>query len=114
VVNPPIFNNCFVGVWMNLDKWKKLSPALQKVLIESAKNLKSQWIDFCQKDDERIVKIASGKGVNFYTLPPEEQAKMWKAVAPVWNTYVSNCKKQGLEKEAKQVREIIEKRFDSK
>ena len=113
VVNPPIFNRCFVGVWMNLDKWKSLTPAQQKILIDSARSLETHWISFCELDDARITKIAAGKRVNFYTLPPAEQAKMWKAVAPVWNSYVANCKKQGLEKEAKQVREIIEKRFDS-
>jgi TRAP-type C4-dicarboxylate transport system substrate-binding protein len=113
VVNPPIFNHCFVGVWMNLDKWKKLSPQLQKIMLDSARNLETHWIAFCEMDDARIIKIASTKGVQFYTLPPAEQAKMWKAVAPVWNTYVANCKKQGLEKEAKQIRDIVEKRFDS-
>lgn len=113
VVNPPIFNHCFVGVWMNLDKWKSLPPELQKIFIQSARDLETHWIAHCEMDDARITKIAQSKGVQFYTFPPAEQAKMWKAVAPVWDTYIANCKKQGLEKEAQQIREIIEKRFDS-
>jgi TRAP-type C4-dicarboxylate transport system substrate-binding protein len=113
VVNPPIFNNCFVGVWMNLDKWKSLSPELQRLFIDTARQLEPQWIKFCKDDDIRIEDIAKKHGVEFYVLPPEEQAKMWEAVAPVWNDYVENCKKQGLGEEAKQIMEIMKKRFDS-
>lgn len=111
IVNPPIFNHCFVGVWMNLDKWKGLSPELQQILIDSARKLESNFIAFCEMDDARIRKIAEKKGVEFYVLPPEEQAKMWAAVEPVWNYYLEICKKQGLGKEAKQVMEIMHKRF---
>jgi TRAP-type C4-dicarboxylate transport system substrate-binding protein len=113
VVNPPIFNHCFVGVWMNLDKWKALSPALQNVIIDSARKLETCFIAFCDIDDARIENIAKKHGVEFYTLPPEEQAKMWKAVGPVWNSYIDNCEKQGLGNDAKQIRNIMEKRFTS-
>jgi TRAP-type C4-dicarboxylate transport system substrate-binding protein len=113
VVNPPIFNHCFVGVWMNLDKWKALSPQLQNVLIDSARMLETHFIAFCDMDDARIEDIAKKHGVEFYVLPPEEQAKMWAAVRPVWNYYIENCEKQGLGSEAKQVMEIMEKRFTS-
>jgi TRAP-type C4-dicarboxylate transport system substrate-binding protein len=111
VVNPPIFNHCFVGVWINLDKWKALSSAQQKVLIDSARKLETNFIAFCEIDDARIESIARKHGVEFYVLPPAEQAKMWAAVAPVWNYYIENCEKQGLGSEARQVMEIMEKRF---
>ncbi len=113
VVNPPIFNHCFVGVWMNLDKWKSLSPEQQNILISNARKLETHWIAYCEMDDARIKNIAMKEGVEFFVLPLEEQAKMWAAVAPVWNYFIENCEKQGLGKEAKQVMEIMQKRFDS-
>lgn len=113
IVNPPIFNHCFVGVWINLDKWKSLSPELQRVLIDTARKLETRWIAYCEMDDARIEKLAKKHGVEFYVLPPEEQAKMWAAVAPVWDTYIKNCERQGLGSEARQVREIIEQRFSA-
>ena len=59
VVNPPIFNHCFVGAWMNLDKWKSLSPELQRILIDSARKLETHWISYCEMDDARIEKLIS-------------------------------------------------------
>jgi TRAP-type C4-dicarboxylate transport system substrate-binding protein len=113
VVNPPVFNHCFVGVWINLDKWNSLSPELQSTMIDSARKLESKWIAYCEIDDARIVNIAKKKGVEFYVLPPAEQEKMWTAVAPVWDFYIKNCEKQGLGNEAKQVVDIVNKRFYS-
>lgn len=101
VVNPPIFNHCFVGVWMNLDKWGSLDPDLQRILIDSARKLETRWIAYCELDDARITKLAKKHGVEFYVLPPEEQKKMWAAVAPVWDAYIKNCERQGLGKEAR-------------
>jgi TRAP-type C4-dicarboxylate transport system substrate-binding protein len=113
VVNPPIFNNCFVGVWINLDKWNSLSPELQTILIDSARKLETKWISYLSMDDARIENIAKKKGVEFYVLPLAEQEKMWNAISPVWDFYITNCAKQGLENEAKQVMDIINKRFYS-
>ena len=113
VVNPPIFNNCFVGVWIRLEKWKELGPELQKLFIETARDLVPQWIKFCKDDDVRIQEIAKKHGVEFYVLPPESQARMWEAVTPVWNDYIENCRKQGLGDEATQVMNIMKKRFYS-
>jgi TRAP-type C4-dicarboxylate transport system substrate-binding protein len=113
VVNPPVFNHCFVGVWINLDKWKSLSPELQGIMIDSARKLETKWIAHCEMDDARIVNIAKKKGVEFYVLPLAEQEKMWTAVAPVWDFYIENCTKQGLGNEAKHVRDIVNTRFYS-
>ena len=113
VVNPPIFPHCFVGVWMNLDKWNSLSPEIQKVFIDTARMMATRWICFVELDDARVRAEARKHGVQFYTLPPAEAAKMYKAAMPVWDIYLENCKKQGLGKEAVQIREILEKRFQA-
>ena len=113
VVNPPIFNSCHIAVFMNLDTWKKVGPELQKVMIDAIRKMETKIISFIHVDDARIEKIAKEKGVEFYTLPREEQDKMWKALEPVWDMYVDKCTKQGLGKEAEQVREIISERFNA-
>jgi len=112
VVGPPIFNHCFVGVWMNLDKWNALSPRQRFILINTARKMETHFIAYCELDDSRVIKLAKSKGVEFYTFPPEEQKKMWAAVLPVWKDYVELCKKQGTGKEAQQVADIVQKRFD--
>jgi TRAP-type C4-dicarboxylate transport system substrate-binding protein len=113
VVNPPIINNGFVLVYMNLDKWNSLSPALQKILIDSAKKLYPQWIAQMKKSDARITKLAKDHGVDFYTLPKASQKKMWQATEKVWDLYVKSCAKQGFGKQAREIRSIVNKRFES-
>ena len=113
VVNPPIFNRCHQLVWINLDKWKALGPELQNIMISAARELETRSIAYMNVDDARIEKKAKSLGVEFYTLPPADQAKMWKAVEPAWDEYVKICEKQGLGNEAKQVRSILTERFNA-
>jgi TRAP-type C4-dicarboxylate transport system substrate-binding protein len=113
VVDPPVFNNCAVLVWVNQDKWNTIPGDLQKIMLDipRSKEFQKREMDFLQADDERIINIAKGYGVEFYVLPPEDQAKMWAAVAPVWDWYVEVNEKQGYGAEAKEIREIMAKRF---
>lgn len=112
VVYPPIFNNCFVVFFMNLDKWKALGPDLQKVVMNVARKTETRQIAFIAVDDVRIKNIAQDKGVDFYTLPPEDAKKMYEAVENVWDLYIERNTKQGLGDEAKKIREIVQKRFN--
>ncbi len=114
VVNPPIMNNCFVLVYMNLDKWNNLSPELQKVLVDTAKGLFPKWIKHMEEDDARITKIAKEHGVEFFVLPEPEADKMWQATEDVWDLFVDTCAKQDSGEEAKQVRAIVKKRFSAR
>jgi len=112
VVNPPILNRCFVGVWMNLDKFKSMEPELQNIMLDAWRKLETHLIAYLNLDDARINNLALAKGVDIYTLPLSEQKKMWKAVDPVWDDYVEICGKQGMGPEAKEIREIITNRFE--
>ena len=114
VVNPPIMNNCFILVYMNLDKWNKLSDKQKSTLIDTAKNMAPEWTGYIQEDDDRITKIAQEKGVDFSVLPEDEARKMWDATEKVWEIYVQTCAKQGHEKEAKAIQAIIKERFNRK
>ena len=111
VVNPPIMNNCFVLIYMGLNKWNSLDPGIQAVLMDSAKKLIPEWIKHIETDDARITRIAEEKGVQFYVLPPEEEKLMWNATEKVWDIYVDTCAKQNAGDEAKKIRELVKKRF---
>ncbi len=113
VVNPPIMNNCFVLVYMNLRAWNKLDPALQKILLSTARKMVPFWIKYIQSDDARITKKAKQKGVEFFVLPKAEENKMWQATEKVWDLYVKTCTSQGFGKEAKRIRAIVKKRFNA-
>ncbi len=114
VVNPPLFPHSWVLAWMNLDKWNSLDPKLQKLIIDSARAIVPKWISFVENDDEAIRKEAKEKyGVEFYTLPKEDVVKMEHATEPLWDTYVKQNEAQGFGKEAQELRQIIQKRYNS-
>ena len=114
VVNPPIMNNCFVLVYMNLAKWDAMGPETQKILMDTAKAMIPEWIKYIGEDDARITKAAQEKGVEFFTLPPAEADKMWTATEKVWDLYVDTCAKQGSGEEAGAIRAMVKKRFAGK
>jgi TRAP-type C4-dicarboxylate transport system substrate-binding protein len=114
VVNPPIMNNCFVLVYLNLAKWNKMGKDLQKVMIDAAKKFAPVWIKHITDDDARITKIAQEKGVEFYTLPAADQQQMWQATESVWDLYVDTCAKQNSGAEAKKIRTLVKQKFTSK
>ena len=113
VVDPPVLSQAWVGAIMNLDKWNSLGPELQDLMLTELRKLESLWIAYCNTEDKRVIKMAEEKGVEFYTLPPEEQEKERRLLSPVWDIYVENCEKQGLKDEAKKLRSICEKRFSA-
>jgi len=75
--------------------------------------MESKFISYNVEDDARVIKIAKERGVEFYTLPPAEQEKLYKAMENVWDEYVAKCDKQGMKNEAIQVRSILHERFYS-
>jgi len=111
-VLPHIFNNCFVFLWVNLDTWKKLGPELQEIITNVARRMETRQLAFIAADDVRIERLSRDRGVEFYTLPPEDTKKMWDAVENVWDLYIERNTKQGLGAEAKKIREIVQKRFN--
>lgn len=114
VVTPPIFGCCFMFWFVNLNKWNELGPELQKLFFSTHREMESQFISYNADDDARVEKIAKEKGVEFYTLPPSEQEKLFKAMENVWDEYIAKCDKQGMKSEASQVRSILHERFYSK
>lgn len=113
VVNPPLFPQVSVFMSMNLDKWNKLGAEFQKLLLDGFRKMETRLEAHNNIDEARVEKMSIQKGIEFYTLPKEDQRKMWASQEPIWDIYIDLCKKQGLEKEARDLREILSKRFDS-
>lgn len=113
VVNPPILSNCWVGVYINNSKWEQLGADMQKIMLDTARRIQFSWLTYLRRDDSKIQDKAQKKGVEFYTLPPEDQTKMWNKTQKVWDIYVEKCADQGYEKEAKELQDMLRNRFNS-
>lgn len=113
VVLPPVFNCCFMLWFVNMEKWNALGPELQKLMISTHEEMEPRFYSYLKEDDAKVEKMAKERGIEFYTLPQPDQDKMWKAMENVWDDYVAKNAKQGLEKEAKQVRAILNERFNA-
>lgn len=116
VVEPPLCPVCTNMMYMNLDAWNKLSPDLQKVFLDVAKDkaLFDTQVKFTNDMTNEIRATAEKQyGVKYFTLPKEEADKMYKMIDPVWDFYVNNNAKQGRQKEAEEVRKILSDRFYS-
>ncbi|MFH1125241.1 MAG: TRAP transporter substrate-binding protein DctP [Pseudomonadota bacterium] len=77
VVDNPLTYGFACGVVMNMGKYKKLSPDLQKVLLEAGRETDLWAIEYWRKEDAKAKKDAQGKGVTFYNLTADE-ADRWK------------------------------------
>jgi TRAP-type transport system periplasmic protein len=75
----PTFGYSTEPVWINLDRWKKLSPEEQKILLDAGykAELEMPWIgnDIQAKEDEALARL----GVQDIQLSEEKAAKIKKA-----------------------------------
>jgi len=116
IVNPPLIGYAVSFIWMNQDKWKKLDPNHQNIILDvmRSKELWEKWVSVYENEqDGKIIVEAKKMGVEFYTLPSEEAEKMYRATETVWDWYIEQCEKQGLGAEAKTVKKLILERFFS-
>jgi TRAP-type C4-dicarboxylate transport system substrate-binding protein len=98
---------------MNQKKWDSLPPDVQKVFNE----LSGDWaVDFTGKEWDKFEKAArtevEAKGIEFYTLPPQEAERWKKAVIPVQDEYAADleAKKKPGKKVLEELRKLSEKK----
>src|ERR1700716_227985 len=68
--------------------WKKLSPEIQKAMIDVAEEIIPSACQQVQKSDDEVKKSMEAQGVKFETLQPEASAKfkdLMKGVAKNWS-----------------------------
>jgi TRAP-type C4-dicarboxylate transport system substrate-binding protein len=87
---------------MNKQSYAKLPPDLKKVIDDHAGgNIARQAGENWRKIEIPGKKVMESKPKNkFYTIPPEEVAKIRKASQPVFDRYYAEMKKLGIDGEA--------------
>ena len=93
------------------------SQGPQDLFIKTARSrhLWEKWNRIYDKEhDGPIIAEAKKMGVEFDVLPEQEAEKMYQATDSVWDWYVQECEKQGTGAEAREVRKLIQDRFEAK
>ena len=78
--------------------WKKLSPEIQKAMIDVAEEIIPSACQQVQKSDDEVKKSMEAQGVKFETLQPEASAKfkdLMKGVAKNWSEGLDARGKRG-------------------
>jgi TRAP-type C4-dicarboxylate transport system substrate-binding protein len=87
-------------VVMNLDKWNALPKDLQKIITDVSQAYECVTAKAWGDSDESGREFAKKLGQQFITLSDEESAKFKKAVEPVFDQYIENANKKGVDGKA--------------
>ncbi len=80
--------------------WNKLSPEIQKAMVEAADELMPAACEQVQKSDDEVKKSMEAQGIKFETLTPEAKAKfkdLMKGVNKAWADGLDARGKKGSE-----------------
>jgi len=72
---------------INLDTWKKLTPAQQATIERVAKELEPQFWEVSKQDHEKKVAVLKENGMNVAPAPKAMVDEMVKRTQPLWETY---------------------------
>jgi TRAP-type transport system periplasmic protein len=89
------YTTCFFVV-MNNDKWKGLSPEVQKVFTEVSESFIDKFGQGWDEADKLGADFATSQGVKTITLNDAENAKWAAAVKPILDEYVDAMTKKEL------------------
>ncbi len=80
---------------MNLDKWKKLPPDLQKVIDNSLQWGRNESIKAFDAADASAVEYGKKQGMEFIKLSPEEEARWFAVVEGVYKKHAADLDAKG-------------------
>ncbi|MDP6100534.1 MAG: TRAP transporter substrate-binding protein [Dehalococcoidia bacterium] len=92
--------NLAAGWAVNQDTWDSLSPDLQQIFLEEAKEAERVQVQLSREADDVILeqarqKMAAGEAVELITLTPE-QRQIWKnKLQPVWDGFLKKHGQRG-------------------
>ena len=89
------YTTCF-GVWMNKDKWNKISPKSQKIILALNKEFIAKHGEAWDASDEAGLAFFKKQGGKITSLSDAESAKWAEAVQPVFASYVDKVKAKGI------------------
>jgi TRAP-type transport system periplasmic protein len=96
---------CSYGLVVNMDRWKALSPQLQKIFKEVSDEFVVTYAKSLLECRKRIVPEAEKKGMKFLRLSPEQRKQWLDMAAPFMKKWVETMEKKGLP--AKQTQETF-------
>ena len=94
------FGSFIVSYSISDAAWKKLSPEIQKAMVDVAEEIIPSACQQIQKADSDTKKSLEAAGIRFETLQPEAAAKfkdLMKGVAKSWATGLDGRNKRGTE-----------------
>src|SRR5882757_900081 len=89
------FGSFVVSYSISEAAWKKLSPDIQKVMVEVAEEIVPAACRDVQKADEVTKKTLEAAGVRFETLQPQKFKELLKGVAKTWAEGLDSRGKRG-------------------
>jgi TRAP-type C4-dicarboxylate transport system substrate-binding protein len=89
------FGSFVVAYSISETAWKKLSPDIQKVMVEVAEEILPSACQDVQKADEATKKTLEVAGVRFEPLQPERFKDLLKGVAKTWADGLDSRGKRG-------------------
>lgn len=94
------FASFIVAYSISDNVWKKLSPEIQKAMIDAADQIIPAACQQVQKSDDEVKKSMEAQGVKFETLTPDSKAKfrdLMKGVNKAWADGLDGRGKKGNE-----------------
>lgn len=85
---------------MNLKKWNSLPPDVQKVFDDLTLSAGCLAGATLTNEDKWVVEELKKRGDTFYYLPPEEKARWVKKTKPVYDAYIADLNKRGMNGQA--------------
>lgn len=85
VVMPRVLGSIPLPVFVSLEEWNKLSPATQEILVKAARKAAVRYSKIAwEYEGEVLDKAREVYGVQTFTLPEEDVAKLEKVAAAIW------------------------------
>jgi len=79
----------FDMVTVNLDSWKKLSPAQQKAIEDVAKRLEPEFWKAAEQEDTDKLKLMADKGMKMIQADDAVRTFMISKAVPAWDAFVA-------------------------
>jgi TRAP-type C4-dicarboxylate transport system substrate-binding protein len=93
---PMFAGNMFFA--MHQKTWDKLSPDLQKIMMECTLNMTEDWIETsAEQEGEKSKQVLKDNGIIFYGLAPGELEKFKAAVKPVIDNFIKKMDSLGFD-----------------
>jgi len=82
---------------INLDVWKRIAPADQKIIEGISANMHGWFVKYFKENERDVTELYKKDGVALLSLSAGEQKRIKDTCAePIWADWISKCKEKGL------------------